>query len=98
MKAHAAEGIKCEEGHATNNVVDGCLSGHANSDGYYKGEQLDSKGNGIEKEYPESGKTKMAAMHDSHGGEIRCTVCHTSHEEPGMLYCNNCHRFDVKIK
>lgn len=96
MKAHAAEGVTCEDCHATNNVEDSCLACHANSDGTYRGE-LDKNGNGIEKEYPESGKTKMASMHDSHGGKIRCTVCHTAHKEPEMLYCNHCHKFDVKV-
>jgi hypothetical protein len=97
MKAHSKAGLTCESCHQTTNVIDGCLKCHANSGGTYRG-QLDKSGNGIEKEYPESGKTRMAATHDSHGGPIRCTVCHASHIEPPKLYCNNCHQFDVKIK
>ncbi len=98
MKAHGDAGLTCESCHNTSHVVDSCLACHANSDGTYRGE-LDKDGNGIEKEYPEAGKTKKAAMHDSHGGKIRCTVCHSAHkEQPEKLYCNNCHQFDVKIK
>lgn len=98
MKAHTDVGLTCESCHNTTNVVDGCLTCHANSDGTYRGE-LDKNGNAVEKDYPEAGKTRKAAIHDSHGGKIRCTVCHTAHqEEPEKLYCNNCHQFDVKIK
>ncbi len=32
--------------------------------------------------------------HDSHMGEIRCTLCHKGHEE-SVLYCNQCHEFDI---
>ena len=35
--------------------------------------------------------------HDSHAGEVRCTLCHKSHK-PSTVYCNECHRFDMKIK
>jgi hypothetical protein len=97
MKAHTAQNLDCNDCHSSGNVVDSCLECHANSGGTYRGD-LDSQGNGVEKEYPESGKTKMAAIHDSHGGAIRCTVCHTAHIEPGALYCNYCHQFDVKVK
>jgi hypothetical protein len=97
MKAHIEQGLDCNDCHETGNVVDSCLGCHANSNGTYRGE-LDPKGNGIEKEYPESGKTKMAAIHDSHGGPIRCTVCHTTHIESRPLYCNHCHQFNVKVK
>lgn len=98
MKAHNDAGLTCESCHNTSNVVDSCLTCHANSNGTYRGE-LDKSGNGVEKEYPEAGKTRKAAIHDSHGGPIRCTVCHTAHKDtPEKLYCNNCHQFDVKIK
>lgn len=35
--------------------------------------------------------------HDSHQGEIRCGMCHKSHE-PSVNYCNECHEFDFKVK
>lgn len=31
--------------------------------------------------------------HDSHLGEIRCTLCHKGHEE-SVSYCTQCHEFD----
>lgn len=34
--------------------------------------------------------------HQSHQGEVRCTLCHKSHE-PSVLYCNECHQFDLKF-
>ena len=32
-------------------------------------------------------------IHDSHYGEIRCTLCHKAHED-SVLYCNICHAFE----
>lgn len=97
MKAHESAGLECESCHQSKNVADSCISCHENAEGTYRGE-IDAKGNSIPKEYKEAGKTRLAAIHDSHGGNIRCTVCHTSHEEPKALYCNNCHQFDIKVK
>ncbi len=34
--------------------------------------------------------------HASHLGEIRCTICHKSHEK-SVLYCNQCHLFDLEV-
>jgi hypothetical protein len=34
--------------------------------------------------------------HNSHLGEIRCTLCHKAHEQ-SVLYCNLCHVFDLKV-
>lgn len=31
--------------------------------------------------------------HDSHMGEIRCTICHAAHR-PSQVYCNQCHTFE----
>lgn len=123
MKLHEKEGITCEQCHGVKNppakadqakLYSSCLGCHENSDGTYKGKELDADGNGVEKEYPESGKTKMAAIHDAHVGQLRCTLCHTSHRVPdsgrinvktavkapaeGKFYCNYCHQFDIKIK
>lgn len=103
MKMHKMIGLECnnchvDDGNANKNMTPTCVSCHAPGERYYHGKK-DATGKSILKEYPESGKTRMASFHDSHGGEIRCTVCHTSHKkEPEKLYCNNCHQFDVKIK
>lgn len=104
MKQHEKEGVKCVDCHGVDNPekmasYQNCISCHENSDGTYRGD-LDKNGVGIEKEYPESRKTKMAAMHDSHVGKLRCTLCHTSHKAPdnAKIYCNYCHQFEVKIK
>ncbi len=35
--------------------------------------------------------------HASHQGEVRCTLCHKTHE-PSKLYCNECHQFDLKVR
>lgn len=36
--------------------------------------------------------------HDSHMGEIRCTICHAAHK-PSQVYCNQCHTFkSLKFK
>ena len=122
MKLHEKEGLQCTDCHGVKNppakadqakIYASCLNCHANSGGTYKGE-LDAQGKGVEKEYPESGKTKMAAIHDAHVGQLRCTLCHTAHKVPdsgrinvatavktpgeGKFYCNYCHQFDIKIK
>ena len=34
--------------------------------------------------------------HNSHQGEIRCTLCHTSHKPP-VLYCNECHSYEMIV-
>jgi fumarate reductase flavoprotein subunit len=35
--------------------------------------------------------------HQSHQGEVRCTLCHKVHQ-PSVLFCNECHQFDLKVK
>jgi hypothetical protein len=41
-------------------------------------------------------KRKSPNPHDSHLGEIRCTLCHHVHKD-SALYCNTCHAFDLKV-
>ena len=38
------------------------------------------------------------SIHKPHAGQIRCTLCHMSHQ-PSRLYCNDgCHHnFDIKV-
>lgn len=103
MKAHDKLGLTCQQCHGTAAPVSApdekqCLACHANSGGHYRGAQLDNKGFGVPKLYIESGRERSAAIHDSHSGPVRCTVCHTAHKAPPKMYCNNCHSFDVKTK
>jgi hypothetical protein len=35
--------------------------------------------------------------HESHLGEIRCTLCHRAHVAP-VFYCERCHSFDLKVR
>jgi hypothetical protein len=42
------------------------------------------------------GKGVSPNPHDSHYGEIRCTLCHRVHKD-SELYCNTCHSFDLKV-
>ncbi|QEM69922.1 cytochrome c3 family protein [Geobacter sp. FeAm09] len=39
----------------------------------------------------------MANVHESHYGEIDCLACHRIHAK-GELYCNECHKFGIKVK
>ena len=41
-------------------------------------------------------KGKSPNPHDSHVGEIRCTLCHHIHKD-STLYCNTCHSFEKKV-
>lgn len=102
MKKHVEMGLECTSCHKDGNmkadVTPNCIACHATKgDDYYYGER-GADGKPVVKEYIESKKARMASFHDSHGGKIRCTVCHTSHKEPEQLYCNNCHQFEVKVK
>jgi hypothetical protein len=51
------------------------------------------------KSYPnlaELTKNVKPNPHDSHLGEIRCSLCHKAHEK-SVFYCNQCHAFDDKF-
>lgn len=103
MKAHEKLGVTCQQCHGTDTPTTApnekqCLSCHANSSGHYRGAKLDAQGYGVPKVYIESGRNRAAAIHDSHSGLVRCTVCHTAHKAPPKMYCNNCHSFDVRTK
>lgn len=45
-----------------------------------------------------AGAMHEIAIHKSHAGQIRCTLCHMSHQ-PAVLYCNEgCHHtFEIKV-
>ncbi len=42
----------------------------------------------------EASKAKTPNPHDSHIGEIRCSLCHHVHKDSEM-YCNKCHQFNL---
>jgi fumarate reductase flavoprotein subunit len=43
-----------------------------------------------------AGRIVEVNAHASHQGELRCTLCHRAHS-PSVLYCNDCHEFDVNV-
>jgi hypothetical protein len=44
----------------------------------------------------ESAKGKSPNAHDSHLGEIRCTLCHHVHKA-SENYCSRCHTFELRV-
>ena len=51
-------------------------------------------------EYPELAELTASMEvnpHASHQGEPRCTLCHKTHE-PSVLFCNDCHAFEMTVK
>ncbi len=51
---------------------------------------------GAVKSYDDAGTAREINVHDSHDGQLRCTLCHRIHEE-SIFYCADCHQFDVKV-
>jgi hypothetical protein len=51
---------------------------------------------GSVKEYLDRGNQLSVNVHDSHDGQLRCTLCHSIHKE-SELYCNSCHVFEVNV-
>ncbi|MCD8553671.1 cytochrome c3 family protein [Seleniivibrio sp.] len=85
--AHKDRGIACEDCHGTKTPekkapASVCKTCHAD----HRGEIKTYKNNGHE---------VKVNPHDSHQGELRCTLCHSIHE-PSKLYCNQdgCHAFE----
>jgi len=42
------------------------------------------------------GRVVEVNAHASHQDDLRCTLCHRVHS-PSVLYCNECHEFDLKV-
>ena len=102
-KKHIEAKTTCRDCHGTDKPkemasTEACLScHHSGSGGYYYGSKVDEKGNGVGKPYTESGRIREMAIHDSHQGQVRCTVCHAVHEEPSKkMHCNHCHQIKVE--
>lgn len=51
---------------------------------------------GLIQQYSDGGFERSINVHDSHDGQLRCTLCHKIHN-PSKLYCNDCHEFDVSV-
>lgn len=100
---HKESGLSCADCHGTDTPtamppVSACIKCHDSGDGTYRG-KLDAHGEGVEKEYRESGRIRKMAIHDSHQGPVRCTVCHSTHKKPAEpMHCNRCHKIDVNTK
>lgn len=83
--AHLDAGLGCTDCHGTDTPEKrasqkACLECH--------GDMLDSA---PIKFNSEDGAAFEVSPHNSHAGQIRCTLCHASHE-PSKLYCNEgCH-------
>lgn len=100
---HKENGLTCADCHGTSNptaapLSSACIKCHDSGDGTYRG-KLNAHGEGIEKEYKESGRIRKMAIHDSHQGQVRCVLCHSTHKKPAeKMHCNWCHKIDVKTK
>ena len=82
-KLHEQKGIACE----------GC---HRKSQQEPVSPETCSGCHGSYQKLGESNKGRFPNPHDSHLGEIRCTLCHHVHKASEM-YCNRCHSFDLKV-
>jgi len=53
---------------------------------------------GAVRTYKNNGQEVTVNPHESHQGELRCTLCHSIHQ-PSKLYCNQdgCHAFDNEM-
>ena len=101
-KKHVAAKTTCIDCHGTNTPnemasTQACLACHKSGNGGYYYGKVDEHGDGLETDYKESGRIRKMSIHDSHQGQIRCTVCHTVHKAPpARMHCNWCHTIDVK--
>ena len=101
--AHKEAGIGCVACHGADTPerrapVSACKGCHGNSDGTYKG-KLDKDGKPVKQRYLDGNTALIFNFHDSHDGDLRCTVCHTVHAKPSQPeHCNACHKFAVQVK
>ncbi len=87
-KVHLDNDISCADCHGTATPekrasAKACLNCH---------EQIP----GSIKTYTDAGNERSVNVHDSHDGQLRCTLCHHIHK-PSTLYCADCHQFEVQV-
>ncbi len=93
MKIHQEAGFTCLDCHGNAEPTKKpaksyCIGCHDDGSGSYYGKVVPNvSGAG----------TRQINPHNSHQGDIRCTLCHTYHKEP-VLMCNECHNYGLKVK
>jgi fumarate reductase flavoprotein subunit len=85
---HLENEIACVDCHGTENPkkmakTSACKSCHDSGPDVIINDTVD----GIEYNLP---------VHKAHTGPLRCSLCHKVHEA-SELYCNKCHRFNIKV-
>ncbi len=84
---HAKMGVKCEQCHATKSVAPGA---RPTNDACFA----------CHKDYATLAKRTEKLdpnPHKTHLGNVRCADCHSGHGQ-SRLMCNDCHKFDLKVK
>lgn len=84
---HAQMGVKCEQCHGTKSVAPG--SRPSNEACFACHKDYATLAQRTEKLNPNPHKT--------HLGNVRCADCHSGHGQ-SRLMCNDCHKFDLKVK
>ena len=84
---HVARGVKCESCHGTDKKIE-----------YPEKEQC-VQCHDAKKVSQATAGVKPANPHDSphYHQDLECTLCHVQHAKPEN-YCNQCHKFDFKVK
>ncbi|MCD8553600.1 cytochrome c3 family protein [Seleniivibrio sp.] len=88
---HKENGMKCADCHLEDTPTKKasakqCIACH--------GDMKDSKELSFK---DQGGKEYKLSPHNSHAGQIRCTLCHSGHN-PSKLYCNTCHHtFQISV-
>ena len=84
---HVARGVKCESCHGPDKKIE-----------YPEKEQC-IQCHDPKKIAEQTKNVKPANPHDSphYHQDLECTLCHVQHAKPEN-YCNQCHKFDFKVK
>jgi hypothetical protein len=82
-KAHAQKGVACGQCHVKDQPEPVAMD-------------VCLACHGPHKKLAESEKGASPSLHDSHLGEIRCTLCHHVHKA-SENYCSRCHTFERNV-